>query len=393
MNLTIISKVKGLLAGGVLALSVLFALANPAQSQAPVQSADDLARRAEAALDSRPDEAVGLYRQVLALRPNWAEGWLYLGAGFYRLGRHAEATDAFRKGVALAPGNGTAWAFLGLCEAELDNAEQALADIRKGEELGIAGNPQFEVAVRVTAARLLARSSAFDEALEQIQPLARQNQAAQPVLETVGLCALVEARPLATLSPQRRAVVDLAGKAAWGLLIQHADEAEAGYKQLLEQYPNEPGVHYAYGLFLMETDLTAALAEFQKEAQIDPSNWPARILIASLEIRQGSPDQALQGLRDTTKIVPARYRWLCHAEMGRANMNAGNLEAAVKELQTAAWLKPGNAQVHFLLAQAYRLAGKAEEAQRESAEFTKWKALQDPLGVPGLRPFGNVGKN
>ena len=67
-------------------------------------------------------------------------------------------------------------------------------------------------------------------------------------------------------------------------------------------------------------------------------------------------------------------------------MNAGNLDVAIKELQTAVWLMPSNAQLHFLLSQAYRQAGKTEEAQKQTVEFQKWKVVQDPLGVPGLRP-------
>jgi hypothetical protein len=44
-----------------------------------------------------------------------------------------------------------------------------------------------------------------------------------------------------------------------------------------------------------------------------------------------------------------------------------------------------NAQIHFFLAQAYRRAGRKADAQRETAQFEKLKAQEDPLGVPGLR--------
>ena len=40
---------------------------------------DDLSRRAQAALDSRPDEAIQLYKEALGIRPDWPEGWLYMG--------------------------------------------------------------------------------------------------------------------------------------------------------------------------------------------------------------------------------------------------------------------------------------------------------------------------
>ncbi len=116
---------------------------------------DDLSRRAEAAIDTHPDEAIQLYKQALAMRPDWPEGWLYMGGALYQKGRYAEATDALRKGIGLAPIFANGWALLGLSESQLDDPEQALADIRKGEQLGLNGNVQFETAVRVRAAQLL----------------------------------------------------------------------------------------------------------------------------------------------------------------------------------------------------------------------------------------------
>ena len=359
----------------------------------PAADFNDLARRAEAALDTQPAEAAKLYQQALAIKPDWAEGWFYLGGALYQLDRYAEGTDAFRTAVAGAPQNGPAWAFLGLCEAEMDNTEQALADIRKGEELGLGSNQGFETAVRVKAAQLLIRSSAFDEAMVQLQPLARANVNAQAVVDTMGLCALAAPNKLSELSRERRAVVSLAGKASWSSVTQHPEEAAAAYREMVEKYPNEPGVHYANGLYLMETDLKAALAEFQKEVQINPKNWPARIVLASLELKQGAPEQSVQSLREAMKLAPARFRWLVHAEMGRANLAADNLDAAISELQAALRLKTGNAQVHYFLAQAYRRAGRMEEAQKENAEFQKLKVMQDPLGVPSLRPFSYANKN
>ena len=354
---------------------------------------EDLSRRAQAALDSRPEEAIQLYKQALAIRPDWPEGWLYMGGALYQKGSYAEATDALRKGIGLAPVFANGWALLGLSESQLDDPEQALADIRKGEELGLGGNVPFETAVRVRAALLLIRSSAFDEALAQLQPLTKYHDNPPPVEEAMGLCALASPDDIARITPQRRAVVDLAGKAAWALASQHRDVAAAAYRQLLEQYPNEPGVHYADGLYLMETDVTAALAEFQKEVQNNPKHWPALLVVASIQIRQGAPEQAIESLHAAMKAVPTKYRWLCHMNLGRANLDADNVTAAISELEDAIRQKPSSATAHFVLAEAYRQAGRKADAEREKAEFEKTKVEQDPLGVPALHPFGIWEKN
>src|SRR5262249_22978753 len=160
-------------------------------AQAPgSESFDDLARKAGEVLDSRPSEAAALYKQALAIRADWAEGWMSMGGALYQLDRYAECTDAFRKGLALSPKIGTAWAFLGLCEGELGDPDQAVTDIRKGEQLGLGSNWQFEIAVRVKAAQLLIKTSAFDEAPEQLMPLSWRNENSKVVQQTMGLAAM-----------------------------------------------------------------------------------------------------------------------------------------------------------------------------------------------------------
>jgi len=372
----------------------VFLTAPCVRAQTPNKEAfEDVARRAQAALDKRPEEAIQLYKEALAMRPDWPEGWLYVGGAFYQTGRYAEATDALRKGLGLAPIFANGWALLGLSESLLDDPDQALADIRKGEELGLNGNVQFETAVRVRAAQLLILSSAFDEALAQLQPLTRYPDEPPQVEEEMGLCALASPDDMGQLSPQRRPVVDLAGKAAWSFATQHPDRAAAGYRQLLMQYPAEPGVHYAYGLFLMETDIKQALAEFQKEAQNNPKHWPSLLVIAFIQIRQGTPEQAIESLHAAMKAVPVKYRWLYHLNLGRANLDANNTTAAISDLEAAVRQMPSSASAHFFLAQAYREAGRKTDAEKEKTEFEKAKVQQDSLAVPALHPFGIPEKN
>jgi tetratricopeptide (TPR) repeat protein len=370
---------------GLLALLAVFCV--HAQTPAGDQF-DDLARRAQAVLDSHPDQAIQLYQQALAIRSDWPEGWLYMGGALYKLGRYAEATDALRKGLALAPVFANGWALLGLTESQLDDPDQALADIRKGEDLGLNGNVQFETAVRVRAAQLLIRGSAFDEALSQLQPLAKYPDEPPPVEETMGLCALASPDDIAAVLPKRRAVVDLAGKAAWSFATRHPDAAAAAYRQLLTQYPTEPGVHYAYGLFLMETEVTHALVEFQKEVEYNPKHWPAMLVMASLQIRQGVPGKAIESIQAAMKVTPAKYRWLGHLNLGRAHLDANQPGAAISELEPAVRQMPASASAHFFLAEAYRQAGRKADAERETAEFEKHKLQQDRLDVPALHPFG-----
>jgi len=384
-------QVAGLkvVARGALLVAALRLAAGPAhaQTEAVAPSFDDVAQRAQAALQARPAEAAKLYRQAVEMRPDWAEGWFYLGASLYDLERYAEARDAFQKETKLAPRMAPGWAFLGLAESQLNDSEQALQDIRHGEALGIKGNHEFEVAVRLKASALLLKVQAFDEALLQLQPLAEGPENSAAVSDTMGLCALAIPHTMDELTEEQRAVVRVAGQAAWALVSHRLEDAESAYRQLLERYPDAPGVHYAYALYLMETDLVAALQELEKEVRNTPTHWPALILMSTLRSRQGTPELAIESLREAMKLVPPRYLWLCHAEMGRAYLTSNNATAAVSEMETAVRLDPGNAQVRYLMAQAYRRAGRKDDAQKQTLEFEKLKAQQDPAAVPEYQRF------
>ena len=104
-----------------------------------------------------------------------------------------------------------------------------------------------------------------------------------------------------------------------------------------------------------------------------------------------APEQAIELLRRALKVVPPKYRWLCHAELGRASMTADNLDAAIPELQSAVRMNPANAQVHYTLSQAYRRSGRKAESDKEMAEFQTRKAVEDPLGVASLRQAYGAG--
>jgi tetratricopeptide (TPR) repeat protein len=364
------------------------ACASGLPTQTPPDSFEDLAARARADVDSNPAEAVILFQKALALRPEWVEGWFYMGSDLFALRRHAEARDAFRRGLALSSRNGTAYGFLGLCEHELGDFDQALADLNKSETLGTGPDPDFELMVRQHAALILIRQQAFDEAIDQLGPLSRRGANSPEVTETLGLCALAQARQPETLSARAHTVANLAGKALWANLARSSAEAEERFHELVALYPDEPGVHYAHGVYQMEIDQHAALDEFEKELKANPAHWPSMLVIAFLRTRNGEPEAGLQMAQKAMELQPARQRWVSHIAIGHAYLNMGQPEKAIPELEAAVKQQPANTSVHFYLEKAYRLAGRKEDAQREKAEFVRLKAQEDPLALPGPAGMG-----
>src|SRR5260370_42597590 len=67
-------------------------------SSASVSQFDRIAKQAAQARDqSKPEEAIRLYRQALRLKPSWPEGWWDLGAILYDADRYAEGRKTFRR--------------------------------------------------------------------------------------------------------------------------------------------------------------------------------------------------------------------------------------------------------------------------------------------------------
>ncbi len=354
---------------------------------APDKDFDLVAQQAAAALQSNPSEAAKLYGQALQMRPTWAEGWFYQAASLYQIGRYQDSRNSFLKAAKFAPDNGAVWAFLGLCEDKLGNTAAALTDIRKGEDLGLSDRKEFIATVRQCAAKIYLRSRNFGAAMEQLTPLATIGDESPRTIEAFGVTALAMPNLPGQVPAAKQGLVKLAGQAAWALSAQRVDEAKTLFGKLVARYPNEPGVHYLNGIYLLSNDPEAALSEFRRELHINPSHVQSRLQIALLDIKAGSPEKAIGLAQEAIKLQPANY--FAHLVLGRALAQTGATTKAISELEGAVKLAPENAQTHFFLEQAYRRAGRTADAQKEKAEFARLKSAQDPL----FRPDFTAGSN
>src|SRR5579863_2074196 len=98
--------------------------ARPPQSTAQF---DDLSSRAAAARDQQNlPVAIQLYSQAEQLKPDWQEGWWYLGILQYSSNQYSGAIDAFNHLLQLAPTAVPAMALRGLCEFETAAYSDAL---------------------------------------------------------------------------------------------------------------------------------------------------------------------------------------------------------------------------------------------------------------------------
>jgi tetratricopeptide (TPR) repeat protein len=388
-------------AGAMIALAACVMLCAPVRADAKqvgsadpqpgvtFQSFEQLAARAQAAMDAnRTEEAIGLYKQAVALRPSWSEGWWELGTTFFDEGQIAKAHDAFLHFVSVEhrqPGPG--FGMLGLTEFELKDYQKALIAFERGRQLGLGDNNGFIERVyyedgvarnylgqpEVALARL--KFDANKIAYEHHDAPKEAVLADTDLLDAFGLAALHMPELPAEIPSEKKEMVREAGTAQAMIAMQ--DQVTAGelLKQFVALYPNQPGVHYMYGVFLLKEDRSSAIAEFQREIEIAPKDLPAYIQIALEDLKNGDYQQGLKYAQKAIAMAPGNF--VAHVACGRLWLNLNNTDNALKELRTAVKLSPKSPDAHFALSRALFRAGQKREAAKEQAEFERLKALAD----------------
>lgn len=343
-----------------------------------------ISAQAEAARDAgRLDEAVALYRKALALRATWQEGWWALGTILYEQDAHSDAARAFRRLLALDPKNGTAHLMLALCEYQLNADASALANIQIAKKLGVQADRGLPQVMTYHEGMLFLRAGQYERALDTLKPLASAGVEDEHLELALGMSVLlmpVKDTPAAGSSA--RAIVMRAGRAERHFMATEFPAAKREYTALVQEAPAFPNVHYAYGRFLLATESPdAGIQEFLKEIEAQRDHIRARVQIAAARHRLDSS----AGLPFAIEVVGLAPDYpFGHYLLGLLYFDLGDITNAIPELETAARMRPNEAQFQFALGNAYARAGRTEEAARARAAFTRLKKSEASVTSGGV---------
>jgi len=347
-----------------------------AQTKPPAQTSaefDQLVKAAdEARLAERFDEAIALYGKALKLRPTWPDGWWYVGAIYYEKDIYPQARDAFQNLVALDKKRGPAWGMLGLCQFQTAEYERAVVALQRGRTLGLNENPELESVVRYHTALLYIRFEQFEIAYDILREFMRVGNESPKIIEAFGLTMLRMPFLPNEIPPDKREEVILAGQAGFNMAARRLDQARSAFDMLLARYPNEPNVHYSFGVFMLAQDADAALKEFKRELEISPQHYPAMVQMAFEYLKRDQYNDALPLAEKGVELAPKMYA--ARNVLGRVLLELGQIDRSIKELEEGVRLAPSSPEMHFALARAYTRAGRKEDANREREMFKK---LQD----------------
>jgi tetratricopeptide (TPR) repeat protein len=345
-----------------------------AQAKPKVSGFDALAKKAEEAREQkRLEDAVGLYRKALAVNRRWTEGQWYLGTTLYELDRFAEARDSFRTVVLANDTHGAAWALKGLCEYRLKNYETSLADLIKARTHGIGDNREINEVASYHAAVLSTRIEQYEQALRVLADFALTGNDAPRVIEAMGIATLRMPVLPEELPGDKRELVMMAGRARYFMSARMMAAAQPAFDALTARFPDTPNVHYARGVFLLAEQPEAAIEAFTRELKQQPHHVWSKLQIAFVHIRRGDFEAARPFAQAAAAEAPTLS--VSHNALGQVLLEAGDTEGAIREFQTGVKLSPDSPVLRFVLARAYRRAGRAKDADREQAEFTRLDRL------------------
>ena len=326
----------------------------------------------EARLAERFDDAIALYGKALNMRPKWPEGWWYVGAIFYQKDAYAQARDAFQNLVALEPDRGPASAMLGLCLFQTGEYERAAVALQRARTLGVNDNSELARVVRYHTALVYIRFEYFESAYDVLTEFVRNGQETQKVIEAFGLTLLRMPLVPGEIPADKKEKVLLAGQAGYNMAARRLEPARGAFDALLSRYPNDPNIHYAFGVYMMPQDADVAMKEFKRELEISPNHYAAMTQMAFEYMKRDQVNDALPLAEKAVQLAPKLYA--ARNVLGRLLLEVGQVDRSIKELEEGVKLAPSSPEMHFALARAYTRAGRKEDAARERETFKK---LQD----------------
>jgi len=356
-----------------LSLLVISDLVN-AQNQ-PGGSFAKLAESAKKASDGNHlEEATTLYQKALAIRPQWKDGWWSLGTIQYDLDHYADAARSFQRLIILDPRNGTAHAMLGLCQFELGKDDSSLKNLLAAERLGILKDVQLRTVALYHLGVLQLRAGRYGAAKESFGQLVKDRIRTKELLNGLGLAALlIKSQQAPAEGTLGAVVVERAGEAEALLIANDFDRAKQQYGQLVDEFPNYPNLHFAFGRLLLQThDNDDAIRQFELELKRDSKHVNSMLEIAFAR-EQLEPQDGLKYAEEAAQLAPALP--FAHYILGKLRLDTGNAAGAIPELEIARKSFPNEAGIYFALGKAYAQVGRKVDAVKARTEFARLNTL------------------
>jgi tetratricopeptide (TPR) repeat protein len=319
--------------------------------------------------ENRDEDAIQLYKQALSLRPDWKEGLWYLGVLVFGREQYPETRDLMRRLVAQEPNAGPAWALLGISEFQCRSYSRSLDHLQRARTIGVGDRKELAQSVFLYVSELLTRFGQYDDAMTLLIAMVKSGSPPDQLSEPVGLAGLRYPFLPSEIPADRKEMFRMAGQAALAVEAQRPEDAEKLFASMVATYPNEPGVHFLYGVFLLDVRPEDGVKELKHELAIAPLNSTAKLRLADEYLKEEHFEEALQLAEEVVKVEPDYPSG--YLVLGEALVAKGDLTKGISALETSRKLKPDTVRTHWDLLRAYTSAGRTEDAKREKEEIER----------------------
>ncbi len=355
----------------------------------PAATFDEVAARAKAAREAgRYSEAITAYREALDLKPEWREGQWFYAVSLYEAKRYADAAKAFEVVAQASPETGAAWILLGLCEFQLEQYKPALEHLTRGREL--KANDELLSTASYYLALLMNHYGEFEAATQLLLPFALKENASPTVIEALGLAMLRRIYLPEQIPAEEKPKINEVGKAAFLSVAKTAGRGMAEMEQLVERYPADLDIRFAYGSMLVRDEPDRAIEQFRKVLEGNPDDYLANRMLGTLLSKMRQFDEALALLEKAVALRPhaiaAKY------QLAVATLAVGRIEESQELLEQIVGQTPEFTAAHVTLATVYYRLGRKEDGDRERALVRELsaKSQSEQSGIFGESASSNA---
>ena len=335
---------------------------------------DSIVKQAADAREAhRIADALRLYEQGVQLRPDWAEGWWYIGSLQHEQKHYADAAAALTKFLRIEPKSAPGWALLGLTNFELKKYQEALDGLTLAKAFGLPPASELSNAARYHRAILQTHFGHFEAAFDELKRFPFLSVETPAVIQAIGIAGLRMPLLPNQLPADQSDIVLKTGRAVYDCWAVRIADTDSEFGDLILTYPDNPHLRYLYGAFLLERRREDGLRELNKCLEFDPKYTPAMLQIAFAYLKWGEPEKGLEYAEKAVRLEPDSF--VPHQALGRVLVDTGKLDQGVRELEKAVKLGPDQPQCHFALANAYAKAGRERDAAKEKEEFQRLDKL------------------
>ena len=145
------------------------------------------------------------------------------------------------------------------------------------------------------------------------------------------------------------------------------DDATAQFRKILEQNPNQPGIHYQLGRILLSKPLDPtvteeATKEFEAELKVNSTSPSAEFMLGDLAWRNQKTDEAIEHFSRATQFDAGLAE--AYLGLGMALNAAGKYSEAIAPLKKYTEMDSSDPAGYYQLATAYARTGNKPEADR-----------------------------